>query len=100
MTPSRIALVTAAALVCASPLGAQHDSHAAGHAAGPALGRIVFDNSGNAAAQESFLRGVAFLHSYEYANAATAFREAQRADPALAVSYWMEALTYSRIDWR
>jgi len=102
MTTSRIAVAAAVLLAVGAPVAAQHETHAAPPACNcPVnLGKIAFENSGNAAAQEPFRRGVALLHSYEYADAASAFREAQRADPALALAYWMEALTYSRIDWR
>ena len=97
----RIAFVVLA-LAVASAAGAQHDAHPAGHPRdrAPSLGRIVFPNSGSAAAQAPFLRGVALLHSYEYDDAARAFREVQSADPGFALGYWMEAITYSHIDWR
>src|SRR5437867_12796095 len=81
---------------------AQHETHPAGHprvSRPPTLGTIVFPNSGSAAAQEPFVRGIAFLHSFEYDDAATAFREAQRADSAFALSYWGEALSYSHMLW-
>jgi tetratricopeptide (TPR) repeat protein len=60
---------------------------------------VNFTNSGNAAAQPAFQRGVALLHSFEYGDAIDSFQEAQRADPALAVAYWLEALSYSRVVW-
>jgi hypothetical protein len=63
------------------------------------IGTVRFPNSGAAAAQESFLRGVALLHSYEYDDARAAFRQAETADPAFALAYWMDGLTYSRFDW-
>jgi tetratricopeptide (TPR) repeat protein len=87
-----------ALVAIASPALSQHEGHAAGKA--PALGTIVFPNSGNRAAQTPFLRGVALLHSFEYHSAASAFREAQAADPGLALAYWGEALTYSHVLWR
>jgi len=64
-----------------------------------ALGSVDFKNSGNAAAQPAFQRGVALLHSFEYDEAAEAFREAQKADASLALAYWLEALTYSHVIW-
>jgi len=97
MTRIGIALCALFAL----PLRAQHEAHPAGGLAHErSLGTVVFPSSANAAAQRPFLRGVALLHSYEYADAAAAFREAIDADPAFALGYWMEALTYSHIDWR
>jgi tetratricopeptide (TPR) repeat protein len=89
----------ALSLVLSIPALAQ-DVRPTGHQHGKTLGTIVFPNSGNAAAQAPFLRGIALLHSFEYREAAEAFREAQRADPSLALAYWGEALTYSQVLWR
>jgi tetratricopeptide (TPR) repeat protein len=75
-------------------VAAQHDGH------GLKLGTVTFPNSGAPAAQSSFLRGIALLHSFEYERAAADFREAQRADPGFALAYWAEALTYSHVIWR
>jgi tetratricopeptide (TPR) repeat protein len=77
---------------------AQEDhSHAsAGHSR---LGNIVFENSGARAAQADFLRGVALLHSFEYLDAAKAFKAAQKLDKNFALAYWMEALTYRHPLW-
>jgi tetratricopeptide (TPR) repeat protein len=63
------------------------------------LGRIEFPNSGAAAAQADFLRGVLLLHSFEYKTAAEAFTAAQKADPAFAMAYWGEAMTYNHGLW-
>ena len=63
------------------------------------LGTVNFKNSGNHAAQAQLQRGVALLHSFEYQEASAAFQDAQRADPSLAVAYWLEALTYSHVLW-
>jgi tetratricopeptide (TPR) repeat protein len=76
---------------------AQHTDLKGAHS--HALGSVDFKNSGNHAAQPAFQRGVALLHSFEYDDAAEAFREAQRADASLASAYWLEALTYSHIVW-
>jgi tetratricopeptide (TPR) repeat protein len=63
------------------------------------LGRISFPTSGSPSAQQSFVRGVLFLHSFEYDDAIEAFRQAQKADPAFAMAYWGEALTCSHLLW-
>ena len=65
----------------------------------PSLGKISFPNSGSAAAQPAFVRGVLLLHSFEYDDAIDAFREAQRADPGFALAYWGEALCYNQPLW-
>lgn len=63
------------------------------------LGVVSFPNTGARRAQASFLRGLALLHSFEYTDAAEAFREAQRLDSAFAMAYWGEALTYDHPIW-
>ncbi|MBK5298624.1 MAG: hypothetical protein JJE40_15835 [Vicinamibacteria bacterium] len=64
------------------------------------LGRMSFPNSGSAAAQPHFIRGVLLLHSFEFDDAAEAFREARRIDPGFALAYWGEALTHNHPLWR
>ena len=90
-----LTLIAVLSATLSLPATAQHDAHKR-----PTLGTIVFPNLGKAEAQEPLLRGMALLHSFEYAPAANAFREAQRADPNLALAYWSEALTYSHVLWR
>ncbi|MBC7893933.1 MAG: tetratricopeptide repeat protein, partial [Cytophagaceae bacterium] len=68
-------------------------------AQGPSLGRITFPTSGRTEAQPLFIRGVLYLHSFEYDSAARAFREAQRLDPTHAMAYWGEAMTYTHPVW-
>ena len=75
----------------------QHTHHATAEVAG--LGAVSFANSGAAAAQAPFQRGLAFLHSFEYDQAAEAFRAAQTADPSFAMAFWGEAITYSHLLW-
>ena len=64
------------------------------------LGRISFPNSGSAAAQPPFIRGVLLLHSFEYDDAIEAFREAERIDPGFALAYWGEAMCFDQPLWR
>jgi tetratricopeptide (TPR) repeat protein len=75
----------------------RHSHHAAAEVSG--LGAVSFANSGAASAQPAFQRGLAFLHSFEYDQAAEAFRAAQTADPSFAMAFWGEALTYSHLLW-
>jgi len=65
----------------------------------PRLGTISFPTSGAPAAQEVFVRGVLYLHSFEYDAAASAFKEARRLDPQFAMAYWGEAMTYTHPVW-
>ncbi|HMV32463.1 MAG TPA: helix-hairpin-helix domain-containing protein, partial [Gemmatimonadales bacterium] len=64
-----------------------------------ALGSISFPNSGAPAAQAPFLRGMLLLHSFEYEDAAAAFREAEAADSTFALARWGEAMTYTHPLW-
>lgn len=64
-----------------------------------ALGRISFPTSARPEAQPHFIRGMLLLHSFEYPDAAEAFREAQKVDPGFAMAYWGEALTYTHVLW-
>src|SRR5262249_26066699 len=63
------------------------------------LGTITFPTSGHAAAQPKFLEGVKALHSFQFDEAAIAFREAQRVDADFALAYWGEAMSYNHPLW-
>src|SRR5829696_3083288 len=93
LSPMPLAIVRGCAVLlalsAATPLAAQ--SHR--------LGTISFPNSGPPAAQRPFLRGVLLLHSFEYDDAAAAFREAQRLAPGFALAYWGEAMTRTHPVW-
>ena len=89
MIPRSVARATVLCLLATSVATAQ----------APRLGTIALPNSGNAAAQEPFTRGVLYLHSFEFGSAAEAFRAAQQADPGFALAYWGEALSYNHPLW-
>src|SRR6266404_4674351 len=84
-----LGLIGLLVLAAVTPLVAQRDR----------LGTISFPNSGARAAQRPFIRGVLLLHSFEYDDAAAAFREAQRLDPGFALAYWGEAMTLTHPVW-
>jgi tetratricopeptide (TPR) repeat protein len=63
------------------------------------LGNINFPNSGSPAAQPKFIEGVKDLHSFEFDEAAEAFRQAQHLDPGFALAYWGEAMSYNHPLW-
>ncbi len=71
----------------------------AGVAQTPRLGTIAFPTSGPPAAHAQFVRGVLYLHSFEYPQAAAAFRRAQEIAPDFAMAYWGEAMTYTHPLW-
>ena len=91
-----------AVLALGPKLSAQHDDHHDTKANIPdaQLGVVSFENSGARAAQKDFLRGLALLHSFMYDQAAASFQKAQKADPAFAMAYWGEAMTYVHTAWR
>jgi tetratricopeptide (TPR) repeat protein len=94
------ALILSASLLAGPPLAWAQEDHSHANANTPSrLGNVVFANSGAKAAQADFLRGVALLHSFEYEDAAKAFKAAQDRDKNFALSYWMEALTYRHPLW-
>ncbi len=62
-------------------------------------GDVAFANSGAPAAQAPFLTGLALLHDFEYRRAALAFQQAEAADPAFAMAYWGEAMTFNHPVW-
>jgi tetratricopeptide (TPR) repeat protein len=68
-------------------------------AAAQGLGAVEFPTSGAPTAQVPFIRGLLLLHSFEYEDAARAFREAEAADPGFALAYWGEAMTYTHPLW-
>ena len=68
-------------------------------ARGEGVGEVSFANSGAAAAQPAFLRGLALLHNFEYDDAAASFREAQKLAPGFAMAYWGEAMTHTHPVW-
>jgi len=83
-------LLAATLLSCSSAAASTIDS----------LGTIDFPNSGAAEAQDTFVRGVLLLHSFEYEDAKEAFLEAQEIDPEFDLAYWGEAMTYNHPLWR
>jgi tetratricopeptide (TPR) repeat protein len=89
---SRLGLSTGAlAILVAAGLQAQ--------APPPELGKISFPSSAKPAAQSAFVTGVKALHNFEFDQAYDAFLEVQKADPAFALGYWGEALSFNHPLW-
>lgn len=82
-----------AALLCATA------PDVAAQEAPPRLGRISFPTSAGPAAQQEFLAGVLWMHSFEYPRAAAAFQRAQRLEPGFALAYWGEAMSHTHAVW-
>lgn len=59
------------------------------------IGTFDFPTSGSPDAQEHFLLGVGYLHSFGWQQARDEFRKAQELEPDFAMAYWGEAFTYN-----
>ncbi|MCA1662312.1 MAG: hypothetical protein LC648_09250 [Novosphingobium sp.] len=69
------------------------------HAHPPQLGTVRFETSCNARAAEAFQRGLGWLHSFEYEEAARTFTEAKTHDPACAIARWGVAMSLYHPLW-
>jgi len=63
------------------------------------VGEVTFPNSGKPETQDSFLRGLALLHNFEYEDAAENFQRAEQIDPDFVMAYWGEAMTKNHPIW-
>ena len=77
---------------------AQHE-HDHAHSAPEKLGQVHFPTSCKPEAQPAFERGLALLHSFAYAQSATAFQEVSAKDPACGLAQWGVAMTYFHTIW-
>ncbi len=63
------------------------------------LGSIYFEVTGSDEAKKHFEEGLLLLHSFEFDDAATAFKKAQEVDSSMAMAYWGEAMSYNHPLW-
>lgn len=90
MVVRHLALALCAVLVAASSVLAQSGATGASTAA------VVFPTSASSPeAQQHFLRGVTFLHSFGWKQAIAELRAAQKIEPDFALAYWAETLAYN-----
>ena len=87
----RLRIVLAVLIFLPLSAAAQEHSHLSG--AGARLGTVHFQTSCSAAAQPSFDRAMALLHSFEFGAAIASFQEALAADPRCAMADWGIALS-------
>ena len=93
-------IILATVLMAAPAVRAQEHTHSHSRMTDTtSFGTADFPNSGRPAAQASFRRGLALLHSFEYDEAAAAFRDAQRRDRGFTLAYYMEAVTRRQGVW-
>ena len=64
------------------------------------LGEIHITVSGADEAQPYFEKGLLLLHSFEYADAREAFKQAQAIDTNSVMAYWGEAMTHNHNLWQ
>jgi tetratricopeptide (TPR) repeat protein len=65
----------------------------------PRLGSADFPATCSEAALRHFRHGVLYLHSFEYADAAGAFRRARQTDSSCAMAVWGEAMSFNHPIW-
>ena len=66
----------------------------------PGLGTANFPTTTHSpAAAHEFIRGLLLLHVFEYDAAASSFIAAEKVDPAFAMAYWGEAMTFNHPVW-
>ena len=88
------ALLLVSALALAEP--GPHSDHQHGT---EQLGRVTFETTCSPQAQAVFLRGAAWLHSFEYEQAETTCNEAGAADPDCAIAQWGAAMSLYHPLW-
>jgi hypothetical protein len=88
------ALLLVSALALAEP--APHSDH---QHTPEQLGRVTFETTCRPQAQAAFLRGAAWLHSFEYEQAEGTFNEAAAADADCAIAQWGVAMSLYHPLW-
>lgn len=94
-----LVFIVAGALAFTSQSFAHEEEHDDASLPPLILGVLDFPNSGAAAAQDAFSRGVMLLHSFEFDDAHSAFLTAQAIDPGFAMAIWGEAMTFNHPLW-
>lgn len=87
------ALLLLSALALIGPTHHHDDHHS------DKLGSVAFQTSCSPAAHAIFLRGAAWLHSFEYEHAESVFNEAADADPSCAIAHWGVAMSLYHPLW-
>jgi tetratricopeptide (TPR) repeat protein len=81
------ALLLLSALAIAEPAAHEHHDHS------DKIGQVVFESTCSPQAHSILLRGMAWLHSFEYQRAESTFSEAAAADPGCAMAHWGVAMS-------
>src|SRR6266853_7053581 len=99
MTSFRGSHVLAAALAIVPGWAFAEHEHDHPHLASEKFGQVRFPTSCKPEVQSAFERGLALLHSFAYAKAATVFQEVSAKDPACGLAQWGVAMTYFHTIW-
>src|SRR5882762_10329982 len=89
-------LLTASFLLASRTLAAQEHHH---ELSAEEIGSVHFLTSCSKAAQPSFNRAVALLHSFQYEQARQAFNEVSALDPSCAMAQWGVAMSHYHGLW-
>jgi len=96
----RLLLIVASCWSMATVAHPAHDADPGASLNDAGLGTVNFPTSTRSGpAQAEFLRGMLLLHLFEYPAAERAFIEARTLDPAFAMAYWGEAMTFTHPLW-
>ena len=98
MRPSKTLFLLAVAFVPCARLRGGDGNRPAGEGS-ERVGKVSFPISCNAEAQATFNQAVAWLHSFEYEEAQTAFREAAAQDPQCGMAHWGLAMSLYHELW-
>ena len=99
MTRLVSALVLAALLGAGAARADGEHAHPRSNPPPETLGKVIFPTTCAPAAQPTFERGVALLHSFAYAAAELAFRDVEAKDPGCAIARWGVAMTHYHALW-
>jgi tetratricopeptide (TPR) repeat protein len=96
-----VVICSALFLLAALPFSAQEHQHAGGAVSmgGGHLGEVHFPTSCAPGVQAQFDKGVALLHSFQYAAADQDFKAVAAQDPSCAIAYWGQSMTQWHALW-
>lgn len=86
-------------LLVASAVAAALSGPSDDHRHVPQLGKLEFESSCSRPAHQLLEQGLAWLHSFEYADAAQTFEQAAVADRTCALAHWGVAMSYYHPLW-
>jgi tetratricopeptide (TPR) repeat protein len=98
MTKNR-AYASAALVLCLATTVAAQEEHQHHHPVNEQIGDVRFRTSCSPPAQRQFKRAVAWLHSFEYDEAARAFQEVERLDSTCGMAQWGVAMSFHHPLW-